>query len=218
MRFVDIKDRNFFSIISNFSYNFISDYGNKIKDTKWNYFKWKNLTLMKDPMTLSIYMQLIQDIKPKTIIEFGTYEGGSALWMNDVIKNLNLDCKIYTFDIDDENVKIESDEILKYYHLDNYQIKSFVRDNQDLFLNLQHPILVIEDSHCNVEEVLTEIDAFLIEEDYLIIEDTIDEEKYHHMINFLKTSKNYKVDTYYCDFWGQNNTWNINSFLKKIKK
>ena len=49
-----------------------------------NLFKWKDLTLMKDPMTLSIYLQLLQDVKPKTILEFGTYEGGSSLWMKDM--------------------------------------------------------------------------------------------------------------------------------------
>ena len=68
MRFFNIKERNFFSIISYFSHNFVTEYANKIKDTKWNLFKWKDLTLMKDPMTLSIYLQLLQDVKPKTIL------------------------------------------------------------------------------------------------------------------------------------------------------
>ena len=34
MRFFNIKERNFFSIISYFSHNFVTEYANKIKDTK----------------------------------------------------------------------------------------------------------------------------------------------------------------------------------------
>ena len=88
-------------------------------------------------MTLTIYQQLIQDLKPKTIIEFGTYEGGSALWMNDICKSLLLNTK-----------------------------------------------------------------------------DTIDIIKYSEMIQ-LDLSK-YKINRKYCDFWGQNNTWNCDSFLEKV--
>ena len=63
-------------------------------------------------------------------------------------------------------------------------------------------------------ELLTEIDQFLSKDDYLIVEDTIDEQKYQQMLEFLENDK-YEVDTYYCDFWGYNNTWNFNSFLRK---
>ena len=61
--------RSVISKIENTQPNYLLD----IKNTKWNKFKWKNLTLMKDPMTLTIYQQLIQDLKPRTIIEFGTH-------------------------------------------------------------------------------------------------------------------------------------------------
>ena len=161
MRFFNIKERNFFSIISYFSHNFVTEYANKIKDTKWNLFKWKDLTLMKDPMTLSIYLQLLQDVKPKTILEFGTYEGGSSLWMKDMTKSLGFECEIYTFDIDENKVKLTQDDDINFYCLDNYDIKKFVVDNKNLLSNLESPILVFEDSHENVIEVLTEIDQFL---------------------------------------------------------
>ena len=214
MRFFNIKERNFFSIISYFSHNFVTEYANKIKDTKWNLFKWKDLTLMKDPMTLSIYLQLLQDVKPKTILEFGTYEGGSSLWMKDMAKSLGFECEIFTFDFNENNVKLSQDDDINFYCLNNYDIKKFVVDNKNLLSNLESPILVVEDSHENVMELLTEIDQFLSKDDYLIVEDTIDEQKYQQMLEFLENDK-YEVDTYYCDFWGYNNTWNFNSFLRK---
>ena len=75
MRFINFFKRKYSTIILNFYPSFIEQYWKTIKNTKWKYFKWKSLSLMKDPMSLTIYLQMLQDIKPQTIIEFGTGEG-----------------------------------------------------------------------------------------------------------------------------------------------
>ena len=147
MRFVNIRERQFATVLHQFSVAFFNNYCQKIKHSKWNYSKWKGLTLMKDPMTLSIYMMMIQDIKPKTILEFGTYDGGSALWMEDIMKALSLDCKIHTFDINPDRVKLPRDRKIKYHELDNYKINDFIDQSRELFGNMESPILIIEDSH-----------------------------------------------------------------------
>ena len=218
MRFVNIRERQFATVLHQFSVAFFNNYCQKIKYSKWNYSKWKGLTLMKDPMTLSIYMMMIQDIKPKTILEFGTYDGGSALWMEDIIKSLLLDCKIHTFDINPDRVKLPEDSKIKYHELDNRKINDFIDQSRELFENMESPILIIEDSHVNVDEVVKSIDPFLKSGDYLVIEDTIDSQKYQNTIlseNGIR-SLNYEVDSYYCDFWGVNNSWNVNSIFKKV--
>ena len=218
MRFVNIKNRQFATVIYQFSLSFFNQYVQQIKHTKWNYHKWKGLTLMKDPMSLSIYMMMIQDIKPKTILEFGTYDGGSALWMEDNMKSLSLDCEIHTFDINQERIKLPKDSEIKSHKLDNYKIHEFIEQNRILFDKLESPILMIEDSHQNAKELIQAIDPFLRSGDYLIIEDTLDRKKYQDTIESEEgiKSMNYEVDTYYCDFWGTNNSWNINSIFKKI--
>ena len=170
-------------------------------------------------MPLSIYMMMmIQDIKPKTILEFGTYDGGSALWMEDVMKSLSLDCKIHTFDINPDRVKLPEDSKIKYHELDNNKINEFIDQSRELFENMESPILIIEDSHVNVDEVVKSIDPFLKSGDYLVIEDTLDRQKYQDTIQSENgiSSLNYEVDTYYCDFWGVNNSWNINSIFRKV--
>ena len=217
MRFVNIKSRKFGTVIYQLSAAFLATYTQTIKESKWNKNKWKGLTLMKDPMTLSIYMMMIQDIKPKTILEFGTYDGGSALWMEDIMKSLSLDCKIHTFDINPDRVKLPEDSKIKYHELDNKNINEFIDQRRELFENMESPILIIEDSHVNVDEVVRSIDPFLKSGDYLVIEDTLDTKKYQDTIlseNGI-SSMNYEVDTYYCDFWGTNNSWNINSIFRK---
>ena len=218
MRFVNIKSRHFGTVIYQLSASFLTTYIQTIKASKWNKHKWKGLTLMKDPMTLSIYMMMIQDIKPKTILEFGTYDGGSALWMEDIMKSLSLDCKIHTFDINPDRVKLPEDSKIKYHELDNKNINEFIDQRRELFENMESPILIIEDSHENVDEVVRSIDPFLKSGDYLVIEDTLDKNKYQDTIlseNGI-SSMNYEVDTYYCDFWGINNSWNINSIFRKV--
>lgn len=207
MRYVKIVDRIFSSIIHQLPRSYV-DY---ITESKRNHFKWKGLTLMKDPMSLATYQQFLQDFKPKTIIEFGTYDGGSALWMSDILECIGVDCKIYTFDIN--QVESPKENIITFQS-DNYNIKEFVENNKTLFENLEHPVLMIEDSHVNVYQILTEMNKFLISGDYIIIEDTRDIEKHKIMETFLKFKK-YSIDTFYCDLWGENNSWNFNSYLIK---
>tara|TARA_X000001036_G_C20676310_1_gene804317 strand:- start:1353 stop:2009 length:657 start_codon:yes stop_codon:yes gene_type:complete len=218
MRFVNIKSRKFTTVIHQFSLAFYNTYIQQIKHTKWNNHKWKGLTLMKDPMTLSVYMMIIQELKPKTILEFGTYDGGSALWMEDTIKSLLLECDIHTFDINQERVNIPEHSNIKSHMLDNNKINEFINERRLLFEKMKSPILMIEDSHVNSAAVIRSLDPFLKSGDYLIIEDTLDQKKYQETLlseNGI-SSMNYEVDTFYCDFWGANNSWNVNSIFRKI--
>ena len=80
MKLIESSEHNVIDIIK----YILPDYAVKIMDAKHNLFKWKGLDLVKDPMTLTIYMQLIQNIKPKTIIELGTGHGGSTLFFRDM--------------------------------------------------------------------------------------------------------------------------------------
>ena len=161
---------------------------------------------------------MIQDLKPKTILEFGTYDGGSALWIEDTIKSLCFDCNIHTFDINQERVKIPKNSKIQFHKLDNHKINEFITKNKILFENMESPILMIEDSHENTNGLIRALNIFLKSGDYIIIEDTLDQNKYNKTIlsDDGIRSLNYEVDTFYCDFWGVNNSWNINSIFKKI--
>jgi len=226
MRFVDIKDRIHSSVIEQLAYNKLkystswhNKYHEKIQHSKWNHHKWRGLTLMKDPMTLSIYMMMFQDLKPKTILEFGTAYGGTALWMEDTLKSLSIECDIHTFDINQEIIKLPEDSKIICHELDNNKIDEFIDQKRNFFEGLESPIIMIEDSHTNAARLVKSMDQFLKIGDYLVIEDTLSKRKYNETIlsgNGINT-KIYKVDTHYCDLWGLNNTWNVNSIFKKIE-
>ena len=205
----------FNSIVSAIKH-FLPDYSQTIKEAKWTKFKWQGLTLMKDPMTLTIYQQLIQDLRPKTIIEFGSFDGGSAQWMSDLNRIIANECTIYTYDIDTGPIRCYNNDIV-IKQLDVNNIHQYVEDNLIVLKQLPRPVLVIEDCHANVVELCKEVDRFLNTGDYLIVEDTLDGGKYSDLDTFMQSTSNYEVDRYYCDFWGMNNSWNVNSFLKKVK-
>jgi len=209
MRFVPIKEREFISL----HHEFPPKYVGIINKGKREKFRWKNLSCIKDPMTLANYQQLFQEVKPKTILEIGTNEGGSALWMHDILNCLNIKSKIYTFDINNDNISIECDDITTIT-CDVYDIKTYTKNNSNFFKSLEHPIIVIDDCHCNLNELFSEIDPFLWTGDYIVVEDTHIKDYHNQMIEFLN-GHDYLVDTYYCDFWGLNNSCNVNSYLIK---
>ena len=188
-----------------------------VKDAKWNKFKWKGLTLMKDPFTFTTYQQFLCDKKPKTILEFGTWDGGSALWMSDLYKTMEEDVKILTFDINEERVSslIKSHPNIEFIKLDAYLIKFYVENNLEYLKQLPKPIMVIEDCHENIKEILEQCDRFLDDGDYLIVEDTLYKPKHDIMEEFALENPQYSVDEFYCNFWSHNCSWNVNSYLRK---
>ena len=51
--------------------------------TTWQSLTWRGVHVMKNPMDLWIYAELIQQIHPALVIETGTAHGGSARWFAD---------------------------------------------------------------------------------------------------------------------------------------
>ena len=184
----------------------IPNYPEIIQNTKQKKFTWKGLNLLKDPMTLTIYQQLIQDIKPKTIIEFGSGDGGSALWFKDLCNSLNINTKIISFDKYD----IPNFNGINFINYDINNIENYS------FEKYESPKIIIEDCHTNMLGIVKSVDNLLEDNDYLIIEDTIDPKKYAALSAIDFNSFNLYKDSYYCDFWGKNNSWNFDSIFKKF--
>ena len=79
-----------------------------IQDTKQNQraepippIHWKGVLLMKDPFSLASYPILLQELRPRTVIELGAFHGGSALWLADLLETFGVsDASVHSFDID----------------------------------------------------------------------------------------------------------------------
>lgn len=133
----------------------------------------------------------MQDLKPKTILEFGSGEGGSASWFADTTKALGIHSRVITVDnkalIDLPNVEsIQLD-------VNNINIYEFEK--------YESPMLVVEDCHANMQGIIKKMSSMMSPGDYLVIEDTIDPEKYDIFKSCDLTS--FSRDSKYCDFWGK---------------
>ena len=61
---------------------------------------WRGTIVLKDPLSLTINQQLLWELKPHTVIEFGAYKGGSALWTADMLKIFECQSRVISIDID----------------------------------------------------------------------------------------------------------------------
>ena len=200
------------------SYNFIkSIHYAKMNITQKKGINWKGASLSKDPLSLSMYIQLLQEIKPKTIIEIGAWEGASAKWYYDTLQSLGVSCKIYSYDISLDNIKINDTDDIEFRTMDSNNIE----ETMVLPDNIERPLLFIEDAHVNVNGVLKFINPFIKEGDYVIIEDTMKsiavEGVYDDLEKFMTNNKDYLVDSYYTDMFGYNVTWHCNGIFRRMR-
>lgn len=165
--------------------------------------KWKDLDVYKTAYDFVIYWMLISELKPNTIIEYGSGTGGSAIWLADISTAMGLDINVISYDIKPPNVTHPK---VDFIGIDLE--KDFIEEKQ-----WPGKKLVIEDAHVNIKEVLLKTDLHLKMGDYLIVEDS--EGKQSEIVDFLFNAKNtYKTDNYYLDFFGRNNTCCVDSIFK----
>ncbi|KAJ7318634.1 hypothetical protein OS493_037750 [Desmophyllum pertusum] len=172
---------------------------------------------------LTIIQQLLWELKPRTVIEFGAYKGGSALWTADMLKMFGCKSRVISIDIDLsllDAVARESPDV-EFIEGDLFHVEKCFPE--DFLKNLPHPWYLMEDSHVNMIRVLEYFDTFMEPGDYICIEDThpfnpavagqglIKELGYAEFgpakLNELKTfvmgrSDRYQVDQRYTDFFG----------------
>lgn len=132
---------------------------------------WKGLRLLKDPETQATYHNLLWELKPKTILELGVYSGGSLVWFRDLAKVFGFNCSVIGVDIDLSRCQIKEDDMN-----DIKLIRGDCNFPEKLdFGKLEHPILLIDDAHCNTFNILKHVvvNDTLKAGDYFVIEDTM---------------------------------------------
>lgn len=132
---------------------------------------WQGVLTLKCPFDLWVYQEIIHDLQPDVIVETGTYEGGSALFlanMCDLVGN----GRIITIDIETNNRRPIHQRIT-YIHGNSTspEIINEVRQH----VAKANTILVILDSAHEKDHVLSELvnySPFVTVGSYLIVEDT----------------------------------------------
>lgn len=192
-------------------------------------YKYKGIEMFKCPFDLAIYTELLFDLKPRTVIELGSWSGGSALWLADMLQVLGLsDTVLYSLDI--KPVTNLHDARIKFGKCDTNDLEATLSDA--LMRSLAHPLLVIDDASHNYHQVLKALeffDRYLIAGDYLVVEDgvasIVDAEELNNfdggpfqaLHTFLELHpQSYQIDRARCDFYGENVTWSTDGYIKRI--
>lgn len=174
--------------------------------------QWKGMPIYKTLYDFSIYSMLIQEVMPKTILEFGSGSGASAVWLADLMATSQIDGKVYSIDINKIDLQHER---VKFIEADCEEIDgNFLNE---YLSDLPHPWVVIDDVHVNTLNLLHFLNNYLESNDYLVIEDSIIPAKNQGIGEFIVNTNNiYKLDTYYLDFFGINATSAKDAIFKKV--
>ena len=101
----------------------------------------RGCSVMKTANDMVIFNELLWKVRPATIIELGACSGGSALWMADTLRMMEIDTTIYSMDIDLSNIKVGKlkPDNLHYLQGDSYKIdKTFT---PEMLKSLPHPCM-----------------------------------------------------------------------------
>ncbi len=134
--------------------------------------QWRGLRLLKDPPTQAAYHDLLWELRPRTIIELGVYSGGSLVWFRDLTRLMEVDCQVIGLDRNLGRCQIPAAEMsnITLHEADCANLATL----EPLRAAIQHPLIVIDDAHCNTFNVMKwSVDHLLAEGDYFIIEDMI---------------------------------------------
>lgn len=199
---------------------------------------YRGCKIMKSPDDQALYHQLFWYLRPATVIELGSFSGGSGLWIADTLNLMSLDCNVYSMDINlsflEPQIKELQPSNLHFIQGDCHAIEeTFTKEWMN---KMKHPLVVIDDAHTNFTSVLAYFHKFMAEGDYFIVEDTnpdlpdvccggtvhpfrrIGTRKLSALRNFLTEYEEwYAVDSFYTDFFGYNGTWNWHGFIRRMK-
>jgi cephalosporin hydroxylase len=188
-------------------------------------YEWRGVLCCKNPFDLALYQKLLWHSKPGTLIEIGTYFGGSALWFADMTRAMGLRTQIISIDI--QPFDAFRDERIEFRQGNSMNLESVFPAAE--METLARPLLVIDDAshhHAGTLAAMRFFDRWTRPGEYLIIEDGIIEsmgaaERYdggpsRAITEFLaETGDRYMIDPDYCDYFGYNVTWNTNGYLKR---
>lgn len=188
-------------------------------------YSYKGTPMLKNPFDHALYPLLLAQLKPRTIIEIGSKEGGSALWFGDLCDMLGLDCRIHSLDI--VRVATVKHKRVTFHEADGRNLGTYLTDK---FLSkLPRPWLVIEDADHSYETSKGVLDFFedkIEMGDMLVMEDGIITDlsrlaegasgPHRALRRFLQRNfAEYEIASEWCDYFGYNFTWSSNGFLRR---
>jgi len=141
-------------------------------DGTWHQTRWLGVKVIKNPMDLFVYQELISRIRPSLIVETGTCFGGSALFLATICDAVNHGV-VLSIDLNPPRTSIKHDRI--HFYQANSISPEALKTTEIWARSHRGPVIVILDSCHKKEHVLKELklyNGFVKKGSYIIVEDT----------------------------------------------
>ena len=208
--------------------------------------QWRGVSMYKSCYDYALYPLLLQEMRPRTIIESGAHCGASAVWLDDLCRaNLGENyCTIISNDLTLENIPehLRHHPTIEFIEASNCNLVETI--GAERLRKLPRPLLWIEDAHHEFPEILQQMHTVLLPGDYIVVEDTnavvhkvwqnaawlakhdreeqmeeniMCQRKCETLREFcIKYEELYAVDSHYQDMFGYNVGKTMNSIVKRI--
>jgi cephalosporin hydroxylase len=143
----------------------------------WQDTKWMGIETYKSPCDMWNYQEILVDLKPSLVIEFGTAFGGSAMYWASVMRQIGQPFKVLSVDISHALLRPEARRDPDVEFVEKSSIASEVTDRiQQLRKEYPGKVWAILDSDHSMDHVLAEMKSIrplLTAGDYLVVEDSL---------------------------------------------
>ena len=142
----------------------------------WDRTSWLGIKVWKSVSDMWNYQEIIFDLKPSLIVEFGTFCGGSALFFSSILQAVGNPYKVLSVDISHDNLdpKAKLDENVEFM-LESSAAQKTAQRVAALRAEFPGTVFAILDSDHSKQHVLAEmllLKPLLQPGDYLVVEDS----------------------------------------------
>jgi cephalosporin hydroxylase len=140
-------------------------------DRTWMATRWLGVPILKCPLDLWIYQEILSELTPDVIVETGSYRGGSALFLASICELLGHG-RIYSIDVHAEAERPRHPRI--EYLTGSSTSPELLAELRRRIAPDEHVLVILDSDHAQ-SHVLTEIEAYrhlVTPGSYLIVEDT----------------------------------------------
>lgn len=173
--------RHFSSILASTIYRPGDDIGDEYHKWLYGSLTWYNTTWMgvaccKSTSDMWNYQEILHDLKPALVVEFGSLAGGSALFFAATLREIGRPFLVLSVDVDHNKLDERARRDPDIEFLESSSASPAVADRiKQLRREYPGPVFAILDSDHTCEHVLAEMNLLrpiLTQGDYLVVEDS----------------------------------------------
>jgi cephalosporin hydroxylase len=133
---------------------------------------WMGVPIMKCPLDLWVYQEIIVETKPTLIIETGTFRGGSALYFCHLFDLISGSGRVVSIDIEHQSDRPKHPRLT---YLNGSSVSQSIVDNVRSAIRPDDKPMVVLDSDHHAEHVQLELEIYspyVLPTYYLVVEDS----------------------------------------------